>query len=245
MQTLKEIDLAAEAFGVNLQSLEIRVPRILKPRSKPQPGGGLRLSSCQVPGHILNTGRKPIVELATKSQLPAIYESGDEVDAGGLMTYGPNTPNLFRRSATYVDKILKGAKPADLPVEQPTKFEFIINLKAAKQIGLTIPPNVLARADRVIQMNVLDCKMLNCRSEDLRARKLFDLALCALCSWRFAFSVRRRSRQGKSFRIGFLDDSTASGSAVLVEGLRQELSKLGWIEGKNIAIEYRFAERKR
>ena len=83
--------------------------------------------------------------------MPAIYERSDFVEAGGLMSYAVNLPELYQRAATYVDKILKGAKPADLPVEQPTKFEFIINLKAAKQIGLTIPPNVLARADKVIK----------------------------------------------------------------------------------------------
>ena len=92
-----------------------------------------------------------IAELAVKSRLPAIYAVSEDVDAGGLMSYGTNFDDLFRRAAWYVDKILKGAKPADLPVEQPKKFEFIINLKAAKQIGLTIPPNVLARADKVIK----------------------------------------------------------------------------------------------
>ena len=86
-----------------------------------------------------------------KNRLPAIYENSEEVEAGGLMSYGPNANERYRRAATYVDKILKGAKPADLPVEQPIKFEFIINLKAAKQIGLTMPPNVLARADKVIK----------------------------------------------------------------------------------------------
>jgi putative ABC transport system substrate-binding protein len=86
-----------------------------------------------------------------KSRLPAIYQSQNIVEAGGLMTYGVNNSDLDRRAATYVDKILKGRKPADLPVEQPIRFEFIINLKAAKQIGLTIPPNVLVRADRVIR----------------------------------------------------------------------------------------------
>jgi putative ABC transport system substrate-binding protein len=86
-----------------------------------------------------------------KNRLPAIWSVSDYVDAGGLMSYGTSLDDLHRRAATYVDKILKGAKAADLPVEQPTKFEFIINLKAAKQIGLTIPPNVLARADRVIR----------------------------------------------------------------------------------------------
>ena len=99
----------------------------------------------------LGAHRTEIVELAVKSRLPAIYPQVEFTEAGGLMYYGTNTPDLFRRAATYVDKILKGAKPADLPVEQPTKFEFIINLKAAKQIGLTIPPNVLVRADRVIR----------------------------------------------------------------------------------------------
>jgi putative ABC transport system substrate-binding protein len=95
--------------------------------------------------------RQQIVDFAARNKLPAIYTSGRFVDAGGLMSYGPNVPDLWRRAATYVDKILKGTKPADLPVEQPMKFEFVINLKAAKQIGLTIPPNVLARADRVIR----------------------------------------------------------------------------------------------
>jgi putative tryptophan/tyrosine transport system substrate-binding protein len=91
------------------------------------------------------------LDFLTKNRLPAIFENKEWVEAGGLISYGPNFPEEFRRAATYVDKILKGAKPADLPVEQPTKFELIINLKTAKQIGVTIPPNVLARADRVIR----------------------------------------------------------------------------------------------
>ena len=95
--------------------------------------------------------RKQVVELAAKNRLPAMYPLADYVTAGGLTFYGVNNLDLFRRAAAFVDKILKGAKPADLPVEQPIKFEFIINLKAAKQIGLTIPPNVLARADKVIR----------------------------------------------------------------------------------------------
>jgi len=92
-----------------------------------------------------------VAELAVKSRLPAIYEREEFVNDGGLMSYGTNIGDLDRRAATYVDKILKGAKPAELPVEQSTKFELVINLKAAKQIGLTIPPNVLARADKVIK----------------------------------------------------------------------------------------------
>jgi putative tryptophan/tyrosine transport system substrate-binding protein len=97
------------------------------------------------------SNRQRIVELAAKSHLPAMYEIVDWVEAGGLVAYGVHLPDLYRRAAVYVDKILKGRKPADLRVEQPTKFEFIINLKAAKQIDLTIPPNVLVRADRVIK----------------------------------------------------------------------------------------------
>jgi ABC-type uncharacterized transport system substrate-binding protein len=95
--------------------------------------------------------RKRIVALAEKDRLPGIYFAGEFVEAGGLMSYGPNNEAQYRRAAYYVDRILKGAKPADLPVEQPAKFELVINLKTAKQIGLTIPPNVLARADRVIK----------------------------------------------------------------------------------------------
>jgi putative tryptophan/tyrosine transport system substrate-binding protein len=100
---------------------------------------------------VLNSRRKQIVELAIKSRLPAIYYAPEWAEDGGLMTYTANAAELWRRAATYVNKILKGAKPADLPVEQPSKFELVINLKTAKQIGLTIPPNVLARADKVIK----------------------------------------------------------------------------------------------
>jgi putative ABC transport system substrate-binding protein len=103
------------------------------------------------PTPVINTQRDRIVDFAAQNRLPAIYAAPEFADAGGLMYYGPNYPDSFRRAATYVDKILKGAKPADLPVEQPTKFEFVVNLKTAKQIGLMIPPNVLARADKVIR----------------------------------------------------------------------------------------------
>jgi len=100
---------------------------------------------------VVVTHRKRVAELATKTGLPMIFNDSQFMDAGGLMSYGAYSPDLFRRAATYVDKIFKGAKPGDLPIERPVKFEFVINLKAAKQIGLTIPPNVLGRADRVIR----------------------------------------------------------------------------------------------
>ena len=104
-----------------------------------------------LPAPIMSTQAKQIAELALKNNLPAISTVSEFPNAGGLMSYGTNLADSYRRAATYVDKILKGTKPTDLPVEQPTKFEFIVNLKAARQIGLTIPPNVLARADKVIK----------------------------------------------------------------------------------------------
>jgi putative tryptophan/tyrosine transport system substrate-binding protein len=102
-------------------------------------------------GPLLTTNRRRIVELAAMSRLPAMYGISEFVDAGGLMFYGASLSDMYRRAAVYVDKILKGTKPADLPVEPPTKFEFVINLQAAKQIGLTVSPNVLTRADKVIR----------------------------------------------------------------------------------------------
>jgi putative ABC transport system substrate-binding protein len=149
-QSLKETELAAVGFGVHLQVLDVRDPTDIEngfqAASKGHADAVLVLG-----GPVATSQRGHIAELAVKSRLPAIYPQSDYMDAGGLMFYGPSISDLFRRAATYVDKILKGAKPADLPVEQPTKFELIINLKAAKQIGLTIPPNVLARADKVIR----------------------------------------------------------------------------------------------
>ncbi len=149
-QNLKETELAAGAFGVKLQYLDVLGPKEIEAAFRAA-GKGRADAVFALGGPVLASQRTQVVNLAVKSRLPAIYWRSDFVEAGGLMSYGVSLPDLDRRAATYVDKILKGAKPADLPVEQPKKFEFIINLKAAKQIGLTIPPNVLARADKVIK----------------------------------------------------------------------------------------------
>ena len=150
-QELKESEIAAGALGVKLQSLNILSPTDIEPAFRDAIKGRADAVLMNVTGSILIPQRKEITALAVKSRLPAIYGRAEHAEAGGLVSYGVSLPDLDRRAATYVDKILKGAKPADLPVEQPKKFEFIINLKTAKQIGLTIPPNVLARADKVIR----------------------------------------------------------------------------------------------
>jgi putative ABC transport system substrate-binding protein len=135
---------------VKLQYLDVREPKDIETAFRAA-GKGRAEAVLVLGSPVLASQRTQFVELAVKSRLPAIYWRSDIVQAGGLMSYGVNNTDLDRRAATYVDKILKGAKPADLPVEQPKKFEFVINLKAAKQIGLTISPNVLARADKVIK----------------------------------------------------------------------------------------------
>jgi len=146
----KETQLAAKAIGVQLQSLEVR--------SSDDFDGAFRAAATGragalivLQGSLINTHRTRIVELAAASRLPTMFEEGTHVESGGLMSYGPSFFDLQRRAAVYVDKILKGTKPSDLPVEQPTKFEFVINLKTAKQIRVTIPQSVLYRANRVIR----------------------------------------------------------------------------------------------
>ena len=147
---LKEMELAAGALKVKLQNLDVLSPKDIETAYRAASKG--RAQAVLVRGGpVLTSQRTQVVDLAVKSRLPAIYNVAEFVEAGGLMTYSVSMTDLYRRAATYVDKILKGAKPADLPVEQPTKFEFIINLKTAKQIGLTIPPNVLVRADKVLK----------------------------------------------------------------------------------------------
>jgi len=150
-QVMKEIDLAAAAFGVKLQYLDVLTTKDIEPAFRAAIKGRADAVLEIISGPIRSAHLKEMAELAVKNRLPVMRERPEHVEAGGLMSYGVHLPDLGRRAATYVDKILKGAKPADLPVEQPMKFEFVINLKTAKQIGLTIPPNVLARADKVIK----------------------------------------------------------------------------------------------
>ena len=146
---LQETETAARALGVQLRRLEVQSPRDLdRPfavMSRDKVGALIVL-----PSPIFLSERRLIVELATKNRLPTMFSLTEFAEAGGLMSYGPNMPELYRRSATYVDKILKGAKPGDLPVERPRKFELVINLKTAKALGLTIPQSLLLRADQVI-----------------------------------------------------------------------------------------------
>ena len=147
---LKESEVAARALGVKLQSVEVRGPADFDTAFRRM--SGARANALTVYGSaMLFDERRQLVDLVAKNRIPAAYGLREYVEAGGLMSYGPHSPDLYRRAAIYVDKILKGAKPADLPVEQPTKFELVINLKTAKALGLTIPPSVLGRADQVIQ----------------------------------------------------------------------------------------------
>ena len=147
---LKSADVAARALGVRLQFVEARVPadfdRVLSDMTR------ARADALTVlPSAMFINERRSLVDLAAKNRLPTVYSVREYVDAGGLMSYGSNLADVFRLAATYVDKILKGAKPADLPVEQPTKFELVINAKTAKALGITIPQTVLLRADEVIE----------------------------------------------------------------------------------------------
>jgi putative ABC transport system substrate-binding protein len=146
---LNRADVAARALGVRLQVVEARGPedfdRVFSDMTR------ARVDAVTVSTGIFFIERRRVVDLAAKNRLPAMYLAREFVDAGGLMSYAPNTADLHRRAATLVDKILKGAKPADLPVEQPTKFELVVNLKTAKALGLTIPPSLLLRADEIIQ----------------------------------------------------------------------------------------------
>ena len=149
-QALKEINVAADAFAMQLQYLEVRGPKNIETAFRAAAKERAEALLVQR-SPVLLSQRRQLADLAAKSRLPALYGTREYVEDGGLMSYGVSIADQFRRAAWYVDKILKGMRPADLPVEQPRKFEFVINLKAAKQIGLTIPPNVLAQADRIIK----------------------------------------------------------------------------------------------
>ena len=145
-----EAEAAGKPLGVEVQSVQLRdVEDIESAFKKVRKKGSQAFTTA--PDPVMRLRQRKLLDFAEKNRLPAMYGQLDFVDAGGLMSYAPNTIDLYRRAATYVDKILKGSKPADLPIEQPKKFEFIINLNSAKQIDVTIPPNVLARADRVIK----------------------------------------------------------------------------------------------
>jgi putative ABC transport system substrate-binding protein len=147
---LKEVELATGALKVKFRYLDVQNPKDIETAFRAAGNGSIdAVVVLETP--VITSQRPQIAGLAVKSRLPAIYRGREYVEDGGLMSYGASFVDLHRRAATYVDKILKGAKPSELPIEQPTKFEFVINLKAANQIGLTIPPNVLARADRVIR----------------------------------------------------------------------------------------------
>jgi putative ABC transport system substrate-binding protein len=145
----QELELAARTVGLEIESLEVRTP--IELRNALEAASSKHAGALIVPPPIALAHRERVTDLATKNRLPTMYENREPVEAGGLMSYGANIPDLWRRAATYVDKILKGAKPGDLPIEQPTKFELVVNLKTAKALGLTIPSSLLLRADQVIQ----------------------------------------------------------------------------------------------
>ena len=149
---LKEMQTASQAHALQLQSLEVRSLEDFEGAFESLARGHSH-AIIVVSDPLLNTHHRLILDLAGKYRLPVMYGGPEVVDAGGLMSYAPSFTDQYRRAATYVDKILKGTKPADLPVERPMKFELVINLKAAKQIGLTIPGSVVYRADRVIKWN--------------------------------------------------------------------------------------------
>jgi putative ABC transport system substrate-binding protein len=148
---LRETERAAGTLGIKLQYVDVLRRSDFEIAFQSAAKARADAVIVLVWGPLANPHQREIAALAVKSRLPTIYRDREQVGAGGLMSYGPNIPDLFRRAATYVDKILKGAKPADLPVQQPTKFELVINLKAAKALGLTIPPSLLLRADEIIE----------------------------------------------------------------------------------------------
>jgi len=147
---MKDTQMAARSLGVTLQSVEIRTADDFE-RAFASVLTGRPEALVVGPGQFLFTHQRRVVEFALKNRLPSIYAWKDPVSAGGLIAYGVNIPQVYRRAAYYVDKILRGTKPGDLPVEQPTKFDLVVNLKTAKALGLTIPPGLLLRADEILE----------------------------------------------------------------------------------------------
>jgi ABC-type uncharacterized transport system substrate-binding protein len=174
---------------------------------------------------LFSDNQKQIADLAIKHKLPSVNELNGYVEAGGLMSYSVNSADSYRRAAFYIDKILKGAKPADLPVEQPTNFELVINLKTAKQIGVPIPPNMLARAARVI-------KWKGTRHED---------CCSADCLYFRRHPFAEAQQPIKIPRVGFIRSGTPNTESSGFEAFRNGLRELGYIAGHNITIEYRSA----
>ena len=250
---LKEIRPAALALKLKLEEIETQpdakgLESAFQTAKQKQVGAIMTITSRP-----FFAERKRIVELAGKYRLPAIYFQKEFVDEGGLMSYGVDYDDLYRRAAVYVDKILKGAKPADLPVQQATKFEFVINLKAAKQIGLTLSPDV-SRAGESSDQVMLDCRLSSVRRDEEQMKRC-DLILSTIKIYGPSTLVRhalcallrpREAQQPKKVpRIGYLSAFDAASDSARSEAIRLALRELGYIEGQNIAIEYRYAEGKR
>ena len=220
-----ETRTAAQRLGLHVQRVDVRLEDLARSFSDAKRE---RADAVDVLASAwFNAHRERIVELAAQSRLPAIYESRDYVDAGGLMSYGQNLAVLFRRAATYVDKILKGAKPDDLPWEQPAQFELIINMKTAKALGLTIPQSVLQRADQVIDEPTDGPRRADWRPPRRAARR------------RGATGGERTYRGRADPRDGFEPARPAE-----QRGFERGLQEHGWVPGQSIRIEYRYADGK-
>ena len=243
-QTLQETELAAGVLGLKLQYLDVLSSNDFETAFRKASKERADAVVMMVAGPVYNPHRTHVVELAAKNRLPAIYRNREDVEAGGLMFYGVNVTDLVRRAATYVDKILKGAKPADLPVEQPTEVRVHRQSQsgeADRSVDSTQRAGAGGQSDQITE--VRDQKSeIGESGQTAMIKKIIFLVLCSLLL--APCSAVEAQQPTKVLRIGLLDASTAAGSAVLWDTLREELRKLGWIEGKNIVFEYRFAEQK-